>query len=60
MSQIKAVCPICDGNISVDSDLQESEIISCTECQNRIVVESIKEGKAVLGEAPEIEEDWGE
>jgi len=60
MTNIKATCPICDGKINLPKDTEESEIVTCPECNNRVVVESIKEGKVILEEAPEIEEDWGE
>lgn len=60
MANIKTNCPICDAQISLADDAEESEIITCTECSNRIIVESIKDGQAILGEAPAVEEDWGE
>lgn len=53
-------CPICDGQINLPKDVEETEIISCSECQNRVVVASLADSKVVLEEAPSIEEDWGE
>jgi len=60
MTKLKAKCPICDAEISLVDDTEESEIINCPECENRVVVASVEGAKIVLEEAPEIEEDWGE
>ncbi len=60
MTKIKVNCPICEGEIKLPGDTEESEIISCPECENRIVVASAIGKNIVLEEAPEIEEDWGE
>lgn len=60
MADIKTNCPICDAQISVPEGTVESEILTCEECENRIVVASLDEKGASLEEAPEIEEDWGE
>ena len=60
MTKLKTNCPICDGEISLPKDTEESEIIICDECKNRVVVSSIEGSKVILEEAPEIEEDWGE
>ena len=53
-------CPLCDSAICLQKDTEESEIISCAECHNRLVVSKITNGTATLAEAPKIEEDWGE
>jgi len=60
MTNIKVNCPICEGEISLAEDTEESEIVVCPECENRVVVASITDKKIILEEAPEIEEDWGE
>lgn len=60
MNQLHATCPICEGSISAPSDTEESEIISCSECDSRLVVSGKKGQTLTLAEAPEIEEDWGE
>lgn len=57
---MKAICPVCDANITVNQDVEESEIITCSECQLRLVVSSVEKNKVVLDKAPEVEEDWGE
>lgn len=60
MAKIKTKCPICDGSVNLPEDAEESEIITCPECENRIVVAGVNGMEIVLEEAPEIEEDWGE
>ena len=59
MNLTETCCPICAGVIQLTTQLEISEIISCPECGNRLVVESVGE-TLVLSEAPEIDEDWGE
>ncbi len=60
MSSIQANCPICDAQINLADDVEETEIITCSDCGHRVVVEEVNDGNVTLGEAPEIEEDWGE
>ena len=60
MNTVKATCPVCDGEVSLESTVVESERIMCPECNNAIVVEKIENGHAKLIVAPEVEEDWGE
>ncbi|RLC35304.1 MAG: lysine biosynthesis protein LysW [Candidatus Nealsonbacteria bacterium] len=60
MSDLKASCPICGGEILLPADIEVTEIITCNECYNRVVVEKIEGGNVILGEAPEIDEDWGQ
>ena len=57
---IKTHCPICDGQVTLAEKTEESEIISCPECQTRLVVAKIENTTATLSEAPKVEEDWGE
>ena len=57
---MKSNCPICDGDVALAANVEISEIISCTECQTRLVISGITGGSAVLSQAPAIEEDWGE
>jgi lysine biosynthesis protein LysW len=40
--------------------IAESEVVSCNDCKNRLVVESIAAKTVSLTKAPEVEEDWGE
>ena len=60
MTKLTGKCPICDAEVGVTNDTQETEIITCTECESRIVVEAINGAKLSLEEAPVIEEDWGQ
>jgi len=60
MKNLNSKCPICGGTISLLSDVEESELITCPECNNRLVVKKISNGNIVLNEAPKIEEDWGQ
>lgn len=60
MSNLQTNCPICDAQVNLPDNTEESEIITCSECSNRVVVENINNKNITLAEAPEIEEDWGE
>ena len=60
MTNLKSECPICAETISVEENIETSEIIQCPSCNNRIVVTNISGNKITLGEAPKIEEDWGQ
>lgn len=60
MTKLSAVCPVCDAKISLSDGLEESEIINCSDCRSRLVVEKITGEEVVLNKAPEVEEDWGE
>lgn len=53
------ICPVCDAAVNLSVGTEVSEIISCPECQARIVVEEVGE-KPKVKIAPKIEEDWGE
>ena len=57
---MKTNCPICDAEITLQKDTEESEIINCPECHNRLVVAKLDKNTANLEEAPKVEEDWGE
>ncbi len=60
MAKLTGNCPICDAKVTTERDTQETEIITCIECESRIVVEAINGTKLSLEEAPVIEEDWGQ
>ncbi len=54
------IFPICEAKVTIKDGTETSEIISCSDCQNKLEVTDIK-GKIVsLKEAPKVEEDWGE
>jgi len=57
---LKTNCPICDAQVTLPKNTEESEIISCPECHTRLVVANLKGTFATLEEAPKVEEDWGE
>lgn len=60
MSSTKSNCPICDGTITIPDNTEETEVLTCPECENRVVVTKIDDKQVELEEAPQIEEDWGE
>ena len=57
---MKGICPVCDAQVTLPKNTEESEIISCSDCHTRLVVSSLKDNNATLQEAPKVEEDWGE
>lgn len=59
MTKQSGNCPVCDASVNAVG-AEVSEIITCPDCKNRLVVESLSDAGATLKEAPQIEEDWGE
>ncbi len=59
---MKAQCSICDAMLTLNDNVEVSEIVTCMECQNKLEVKAKdNESKTVqLMEAPKVEEDWGE
>jgi alpha-aminoadipate carrier protein LysW len=57
---MKTICPICDAQITLPVDTVATEIVLCSDCRNRLVVDEISKREIVLSKAPEVEEDWGE
>lgn len=53
-------CPVCAALLSRPSSIEETEILTCDECRSPLVVDRRVGVKLILGEAPRIEEDWGE
>lgn len=53
-------CPVCAALLSRPSAIEETEILICDECRSPLVVDRRLGAKLILGEAPSIEEDWGE
>lgn len=60
MANKKSVCPVCDNSVSIPSNTEVSEIMNCSDCNSRLMVERIQNDQIVLQQAPAIEEDWGE
>ena len=53
-----AECPVCAGEVELAGDTVEGELIECPECGSELEVLEVDPPR--LGEAPEVEEDWGE
>lgn len=60
MNNTQAPCPICDAGVTIPAGTEESEILICAQCNNRVVVSKISADSVTLDKAPDIEEDWGE
>lgn len=61
MQETTENCPICDWQIVIPEGTEVSEILTCPDCGNKVVVENRDDtGKVVLAAAPEVEEDWGQ
>ncbi|MGC9522108.1 MAG: lysine biosynthesis protein LysW [Anaerolineae bacterium] len=52
------LCPECEGELMLDENVEESEIIVCPDCGVELEVLSVD--PIELAMAPEVEEDWGE
>jgi lysine biosynthesis protein LysW len=57
---LSGTCPVCEASIPVAAGVEESEILTCLECQTILVVDAVEDQDVILTEAPRIEEDWGE
>ena len=53
-------CPVCEEVAFIAEGVEEAEVLTCHDCQSQLVVESIDKRVVTLGEAPLMEEDWGE
>lgn len=53
-------CPVCEEATFIPEGVEEAEVLTCHDCQSQLVVESIDDRVITLGEAPVMEEDWGE
>lgn len=51
-------CPVCGGDVELDSDPVVGELLECPDCGSELEV--LQVDPLGLGEAPETEEDWGE
>jgi lysine biosynthesis protein LysW len=60
IAEVQGSCPVCSAAITAAQGLEETEILTCPECQSKLVVDGRQGQNLVLGEAPLIEEDWGE
>ena len=55
---IIAICPECEGEITLDADIMAYEITQCPHCG--VELEVVQVDPIELQLAPEVEEDWGE
>ena len=53
-----AECPVCAGEVELAGDTVVGELIECPDCGSELEVLEVDPPR--LGEAPEVEEDWGE
>ena len=53
-------CPVCAALLSRPSSIEETEILTCDECRSALVVDRRVGARLFFGEAPRIEEDWGQ
>jgi alpha-aminoadipate carrier protein LysW len=51
-------CPVCDGDVPLESDIVMGELLECPDCGTELEVVSVEPPK--LDEAPQAEEDWGQ
>ncbi len=51
-------CVVCEGTISVASDVMEGELLLCPDCGTELEVVGLSPLR--VEEAPEVQEDWGE
>jgi alpha-aminoadipate carrier protein LysW len=51
-------CVVCEGTVSVASDVLEGELLLCPDCGTELEVVGIS--PLQVAEAPEVQEDWGE
>ncbi len=59
-NNLSCECPVCEALVISPPGVEESEVISCPDCQSILVVDSIQADRLSLEEAPQMEEDWGE
>lgn len=52
------LCPECEAELDVPSDVMQGEILECAECGAELEVTATSPLAIEL--APEVEEDWGE
>ena len=52
------LCPECDAQLDLATDLLQGEIIECPDCGSELEIVGLDPVK--ISVAPEIEEDWGE
>ena len=51
-------CPVCGGNVALQSDTEKGELLECSECGTDLEVTGVDPYS--VSEASLTEEDWGE
>lgn len=51
-------CLECQAQITLETDLQVGEVITCPECSTDLEVKQVNQLK--LSIAPKVQEDWGQ
>lgn len=51
---------MCGGNITIQDDSIQGEIVNCPDCGLDYEIQSVESNSVVLRTAEEIKEDWGE
>lgn len=59
-AQASGNCAVCDLPITLAPGTRATEVITCTDCKTRLVVEKVEGVNATLVQAPAVEEDWGQ
>lgn len=57
---LRGSCPVCEEMTFISEEVEESEILTCHDCQSQLVVVCVDNRLVTLEEAPVMEEDWGE
>lgn len=53
-------CNVCGGNIAIQNDAIQGEIVGCPDCGLEYEIQSLENNTVLLRAAEEIREDWGE
>lgn len=54
----ETICLECQAKIILNPDIQNGEVVTCSECSTDLEIIQVKPIK--LGLAPEVQEDWGQ
>ena len=58
MTEGTPLCPECDADVEMPTDVMENELVACPECGVELEVMNLDPLELEL--APDVEEDWGE
>ena len=51
-------CVVCDGEVRLPEGAMEGELLTCSDCGTDLEILSLN--PVTVGEAPAVQEDWGE